>query len=131
MRRLPSKGGISMQYLTYEQYLQMGGALEEAAFAPLQARAQACIDALTHRRMAGETSARPCATRAAFALVEAMRAQEEHAGRCVATMANDGLSVTYADGGEPSAIYARIVREHLSGQTTPQGVSVLYAGVDA
>lgn len=119
-----------MEYLTHEQYCQMGGALSQQQFAQLALRARNCIDAVTHGRLARAGEAPEAAARAAFALVEAMHADAAYAGREVASMSNDDLSVAFAGGGAP-ARYAGIARAYLSGERAPDGTPLLYAGVDA
>ena len=48
------------------------------------------------------------------------------------SLVNDGVSVTYAAReGSPSGRWARLAREYLVGETTADGASLLYAGVEA
>ena len=66
-----------------------------------------------------------------FALVAAMHAEEGEEGREVTSLVNDGVSVTYAAReGSPAGRWARIAREYLLGETTADGVPLLYAGVE-
>ena len=47
------------------------------------------------------------------------------------SLVNDGVSVTYAArDGSPAGRWARIAREYLLGETTADGTSLLYAGVE-
>lgn len=43
-----------MQYLTYEEYLNMGGTLDKTAFERFSYRAKGIIDNATHNRITGE-----------------------------------------------------------------------------
>ena len=116
--------------LDYAGYRAMGGAAAENAFAGLEIRAEKCIARMTHGRLRGEAATRECVKQAAFALIEAMRQADEHGGRAVESLTNDGVSVKYAVE-EMQAAYARIMREFLAGETDERGVALLYAGVDA
>ena len=119
-----------MAYLTYAEYQQMGGALAETAFAPLEMRACKAVDALTHGRVREENPAREAVKRAVFALVAAMEGEEAHAGREVISMTNDGVGITYAQGGAQAGRWARMIREYLLGETTADGVALIYAGAE-
>lgn len=126
-------------YLTYDEYYDMGGAMtDEDAYARHAARADAIINRMTHGRIKDESPVRPCAMYAAFALIEAMHSDSIAAsdGREIASMTNDGMSVTYTNGGSSATIernkrYAGIVREYLEYETDANGTLILYAGVDA
>lgn len=123
--------------LTHEHYLEMGGAIADAAlFARLSARAEGMLHRLTHGRMRDEDPARPCAQYAAYALIEAMRADEQMdaGGREIASMSNDGVSVSYAVEGDAQRARARryegIVREYLAYEYDRHGTALLYAGCE-
>ena len=121
-----------MPLWTYARYQQLGGELAEADLAPLEMRASKVVDALTHGRARRESPPREAVERAVFALVAAMHAEEGEEGREVASLVNDGVSVTYAAReGSPAGRFARLAREYLSGETTADGVPLLYAGVEA
>ena len=120
-----------MAYLTYAEYQQTGGARSEAEFAALEMRAAKLIDALTHGRVREETPVREAVRQAALALVAAMDADGDNAGREVISMDNDGVSVAYAAGDTQAGRWARIAREYLRGEVTAAGVALTYAGVGA
>lgn len=78
----------------------------------------------------------------AFELIELMAGEEELGsvaqGRDVASVSNDGVSVSFASGGSGAASsansqarYMSIIRQWLDGATDANGVHVLYGGVDA
>ena len=120
-----------MPLLTYARYQQLGGELAEAVFSPLEMRASKVVDALTHGRARRDSPPREAVERAVFALVAAMHAQEGDEGREVTSLVNDGVSVTYAAReGSPAGRWAQIAREYLLGETTADGVPLLYAGVE-
>lgn len=117
-------------YLDYGQYLQMGGELDEDVFIRLEARARKCIDRLTHGRLRSEIPVRESVKQAMWGLMTAMQENDEHSGRAVESLTNDGVSVKYAAGGDGNARYAQIVREYLGDETAASGVGLMYAGVD-
>lgn len=132
-----------MAYLTYDEYKQMGGQLSEAAFSTLEFRASKALDMLTHGRVADEQPVREAVKLAVYALVGEMDADEKRAaaydGREVQSMSNDGVSVTFASGAQAgaeavraqNARYAGLLKSYLAGETTEDGLSLIYAGVGA
>ena len=125
-----------MEHLTYDEYMEMGGAAEPAAFSMLEVKANRLVDALTHGRLAGETPLRQTVKYCLMQLVDAMAADaamDGGSGREVAAVSNDGVSVSYAAGtsaGGAATRNARIVREWLDGEVSDRGVNLLYAGVE-
>ena len=115
-------------YLEYAQYAQMGGELAEEQFAWLEMRARKCIDRLTHGRLRNEMPVRESVKLAMWQLMQAMQQSDEHDGRQVESLTNDGVSVKYA--GVEGDRYAQIVKEFL-GDERAGGVGLMYAGVDA
>lgn len=131
-----------MAYLTYDEYEDMGGQLPDAAFSMLEFRARKAVDMLTHGRVADEQPVREAVKLAVYALVGEMDADEKRAaaydGREVQSMSNDGVSVTFASGAQgaeavraQNARYAGLLKSYLAGETTEDGVSLIYAGVGA
>ena len=124
--------------LTYAEYKEMGGNIDESNFNRHIARASATITRMTHGRILNESPVRDSVKYAAFDLVNAIcvDAQAGADGREIAAMSNDGISVTFATGGQSGAIsaaqrYAAIVRGYLESETDANGTMLLYAGVDA
>ena len=122
-------------YLEHEAYLEMGGSIaEEGVYKRYAARADSIIDRMTHGRIRDETPVRPCARYAAFALISNMCAEAED-GREAVSMANDGVSVSYASSGnaaiDRARRYAAIVSDYLQYEEDESGTPLLYAGVDA
>lgn len=129
-----------MEHLTYDEYMEMGGAAEQAAFSMLEVKANRLVDTLTHGRLAGETPLRQTVKYCLMQLVDAMAADaamDGGTGREVSSISNDGVSVTFEGGssaaraGSSTALRnTRIVREWLDGEVSDRGVNLLYAGVD-
>ena len=129
-----------MEHLTYEEYVRLGGSVDDERFSMLEARANRLVDTLTHGRLASETPLRTNVKYCMMQLIDAAAADAaigDGTGREVSAMSNDGVSVTFASsgttafGGSAASRNARIVREWLDGETTESGVMLLYAGVDA
>lgn len=129
-----------MDALSFEEYAAMGGAADAAVFPLLEARARRLVDQKTHGRLGGESPLRQTAKYCLLSLIDAMaadRALDGGTGRDVASVSNDGVSVSYVSyastvgANMAEARYLRIIREWLGGETTAEGVQLLYAGVDA
>lgn len=125
-------------YLSYEEYTGMGGGVSQSAYPRLEARARAQLDRMTFGRIKGEEPVRENVKYCMFDLIGAMEAEEGMgsmaAGREIASMSNDGVSVTFASGGSGSARaaaarYAAIARDWLADETAACGVPLLYARV--
>lgn len=128
-------------YLTYNEYLGMGGSVDENAFARLEAKARAHLDRITFGRLVNAEALPDSVKYCMFDLLNAASADESAgaiaAGREIAAMGNDGVSVTFASGATGnaaktvSARYAAIVRTWLAHETDSHGIPLLYSGVDA
>lgn len=123
-------------YITFDSYAAMGGGANDAAFTRLEMKARKLIDSATHGRIAEETPVRESVKMCAFELIEAIAAQEAETGpggREIASMSNDGVSISYntAETHSAQARFSRIIREWLGGEYTAGGVNLLYCGVDA
>lgn len=130
-------------YLTYNDYSDLGGTLDvdEEIYARFELKARRLMDRATRGRLASESPVRDCVKYCMLELIDAMYADEAftaaYAGRDIASMSNDGVSVSFAAGSQNSAAqdtharYLAKIRAWLDGETTSSGVSLLYAGVDA
>lgn len=140
-----------MQYLTYEEYLALGGSMAEAAFPLAELRARKRIDALTQGRVArmvnsprptatplGEGGKVPEAVKAAMMEVIAADAvcgaSAQAASPLVTAFTTDGYSERYGSGeGRAASVEAQLRRtlmELLDGEADGDGVPLLFAGVD-
>ena len=120
-------------YLAFDEYKGMGGTIDENAFKRCAMRAEALITRMTHGRIQNESPVRECVKYAAFDLVSAIASDMQMGadGRDVASMSNDGVSITFATADTAARRYAQIVRSYLDTQTDARGIPLLYAGVDA
>ena len=125
-------------YLSYEEYAEMGGGVDAAAFNRLAAKAEKTVDRATHGRLEGEVPIRDAVKNCVCELIEELRleenARELTGGRELSAMSNDGLSLSFAaqgDAGGDSARQNRILRAWLGDELSSGGVNLLYAGTDA
>lgn len=120
-------------YLTYEEYLGMGGSVEENAFARLESKARAHLDRATFGRLASIDPLPDSVKYCMFDLLNAVTGDESAgasaSGREIASMSNDGVSVTFSTSGKVSSRYTAIVRTWLATETDARGVPLMYPGV--
>lgn len=126
-------------YLNYEEYVGMGGGAPESAFPRFEAKARAHLDRITFGRLQNESPARDSVKFCMFDLINAVSGEESAgtmaAGREIASVSNDGVSLSFVSGGSgggaraSAARYGAIVRSWLANETTACGVPLLYAGV--
>lgn len=124
-------------YLTYDEYENMGGSAAEDLYPRLEAKARAQLNRVTFGRIVGEKPVRENVKYCMFDLISAIEADEGMGGltigREVASMSNDGVSVSFtasgSGGGTSAARYTAIVRSWLADETTACGIPLLYAGV--
>lgn len=119
-------------YLSYDDFVNMGGAIDEASFPRLEHRARAMIDRMTFGRVSAESPVRKSVQYACFELIREMSQAETSAGSIekeLAAVSNDGVSISYATAKGAGARYRDIVRNWLGGETTACGIPLLYKGV--
>lgn len=121
-------------YLTYDEYINMGGTISDASFSRFEHKARALIDLKTYGRVQHDNPVRDAVKYACFDLIQAMNSDEcatGSAGLAVSSMSNDGISVTYAGAVSAGSRYNAIIRDYLIAETNECGVPLMYAGVDA
>lgn len=128
-------------YLSLDEFEELGGAtgIEDEIFARLEAKARAQLDRLTFGRLKHETDVRENVKYCMVDLVNAIHADESAGaiatGREIASMSNDGVSISFsagsASGGSRgiSARYAGIVRSWMLNETDAHGLPLMYPGV--
>lgn len=90
---------MAEQYLTYEEYRNMGGEKTEEAFLSTERKTRAVVDYRTFRRLSGETAIPQEVKNCMFQLIQ-LDEQEDAAfrgdgGGAVASQSNDGVSISY------------------------------------
>ena len=114
-------------YLTFDEYKQLGGSLDEAAFNKYAYAAKAKIDYETHGRITVPSEAvKQCMIR----LIEIFE-KSDVTKDGVASFSHDGLSQTFtkptAEEFDGSA--SKVIKEYLAYETDENGVPLLYRGV--
>lgn len=128
-----------MAYLSHYEYKNLGGTIADVlVFERYLSRAAGLITRMTHGRVLNESPVRNAVKYAAFDLVNVIHADAQNGadGREIASMSNDGMSVTYVPGASNAAAAAAhrhgtIVRQYLEWEMDANGTPLLYAGVDA
>ena len=132
-----------MPYLDQAEYLEMGGTItedDELRYQRLESRASHAIDRATHGRIKAEKPVRNAVKFCVYEMIERYASDEAMAGmsgREIASMSNDGVSVSYvsgasASGGSASALRdTESIRAWLMDEVDGNGTPLLYAGVDA
>lgn len=120
-------------YLTYDEYMGMGGGALASAFPRLECKARAHIDRLTFGRLKHAESVSHAVKYCMFDLINAVEAEESNgsiaSGREIASMSNDGVSVTFSTSGKATSRYTAIVRGWLAMETDAYGLPLMYPGV--
>lgn len=124
------------QYLTYQQYEDWGGMLDEPAFTVAEIKARARIDALTMGRVA---HMREVPEQVQVAMMDIINvdgiysASAQAAAPVAASFTTDGYSESYGSAeSRTAAIEAQLtasIETLLNGITDDDGVPLLYAGV--
>ena len=127
------------QYLSYEEYLAMGGGMDAAAYPLAELRARKRIDALTLGRAAGlvAEAGAPEEVKAAMMEIMAVDATWSAAAQAQSPVAEsfstDGYSESYGSARERAEAAERRlnagVEALLAGLTDKNGVPLIYAGV--
>lgn len=122
-------------YLSYEEYLERGGTLDEAAFCPLAVKAQARIDALTYgrvRAMDETPDAVKDAMMSAIGVIGSCGAEALAASGALASFTTDGYSESYQGADErvqaANRALNREIEALLAGVTDDGGTPLTYAG---
>lgn len=126
-------------YLSYDEYADIGGTADKNSFVRMEVKARRIIDRATRNRLTAETPVRSCVKYCMYELIGAIASEDDlggiAAGREIASMSNDGVSVSFVSGSggaaSAQARYTGIVRAWLEGESTASGIHLLYAGVDA
>lgn len=135
-------------YLTYTEYTDMGGTLDETTFNDLEFEAESLVDWYTFNRLHNETEFPNALKRCVYKLLQYITAQQQVTGISsdseasesgvqsgIASQSNDGVSVSYNILSAKDVIESgkaqmeQIIRQYLSAVTNSLGQKVLYRGV--
>lgn len=121
-----------MQYLTYEEYTEIGGTLEETAFARHLYRACAFVDLYTQNRLESKKTVSQKVKACVRDLIEYLA--ENYSGKAVASKSQSAggvsESVSYATKttDEMSADMLCIVYDYLATEKDDYGTPLMYRG---
>lgn len=132
-------------YLTYEEYLNMGGTLDEAAFDDYLIDAEMLIDWYTFNRLENETVIPEKVKKCVYKLISLadMKSKAFVLGRevngegnaSVASQSNDGVSISYNTISASQALdliksdAENIIKQYLNGVVNSLGRKLLYRGI--
>ena len=125
------------QYLTYEEYVELGGTSSEQAFSLLEFRARKRIDRMTFSRVQGMEEVPEAVKLCMLSLIgidskAGIEAQVENP--VVTSFNNDGYSESYGkalSAADADAQMSASIRSMLWGETNDEGVPLLYRGCEA
>ena len=120
-------------YLTYSEYVTLGGTLTEAAFNRIERKVEAYLNRMTHDRVKDETPVRECVKLTVFDLIGVTaEADTQSVPDGAVSVSNDGVSVSYGSAqARDRAVATRkngILIDYLDGEVK-DGVPLLYGGV--
>lgn len=136
-------------YLTYEEYQNMDGTLDETTFLDFEFEAESVVNWYTFNRLKNEIEYPEALTRLMYRLIQLLQARAEALnitdtndseqtsgnGRSIASQSNDGVSISYnimsaselAEQCKNEMI--NIIKIYLSGVTNSLGRKLLYRGI--
>ena len=134
-----------MSYLSYEEYQNMGGTLEQSAFDDIAFEAQTRIDWYTFNRLQAETEIPEAVKRCMYYLIKLIQDQRNATGigaeggsstvGAIASQSNDGVSISYnvMSASETAKLIdeelKNTVQRYLQGVTNSLGQKLLYRGL--
>lgn len=134
-----------MSYLSYNEYVDMGGTLDETAFSELAFEAQSQIDWWTFNRLQNEAEQCEAVKKCMYRLIKLIDAQQKTTGiggdgsggvtGTIASQSNDGVSISYnvLSASEASQTIKEqlegVIQRYLQGVKNSLGQKVLYRGL--
>lgn len=135
-----------MGYITYEEYLEMGGTIDDdIVFSDYEFEARTIVDWYTFNRLQKEATYPEAVKRCVYKLISLAQAKAQAsllgdgdnsgASAAIASQSNDGVSVSYNILSASEIFNAsksemeNTVKKYLNGVTDSQGRKLLYRGV--
>lgn len=132
-------------YLTYEEYQNMGGALDEATFNDLEFEAEALVNWYTFNRLKNDTTFPDELKRlmkylinlasSQQGIIDASGSGDSTSGKVIASQSNDGVSISYNVLSAKDLIESvkteseQAIKMYLQGVMNEAGRKLLYRGV--
>lgn len=132
------KSRMKERYLTFEDYLTMGGALAASEFDELETIAEAHVDRYTFNRLRGEPSEkRPESLKLCVKMLIGLleRAAEKEADGLISSVSNDGVSVSYSASSpeQTETLLQNKIKStvylHLAAERAGDGTPLIFGGV--
>lgn len=121
---------FSNQYLTYQEYVSLGGSIEEMPFNILEFKVRKKIDDATFNRLVDLKEQIQEVKMCIYDLITELNKSEEQSNKSSESI--DGYSVSYktVDTTEQNKIYNKIIRDYLGESKLEDGTPYLYCGVE-
>ena len=120
-------------YLTFAQYAQYGGKLDDAVFLRWEYAARALVDRHTFKRVSKMAIIPESVKRLMFELIGMVEQQgKQQEAPAVTSFSTDGYSESYAKpltAEEAASAMDALVQQYLSGEADDTGTPLLYRGV--
>lgn len=119
------------QYLSYAEYRQLGGNLDEMPFNVLELRARKKVDERTLGRLKTLPSQITEVKTCIYQLIESMKRYDSQKSKNISSESTDGYSVSYGttESTEENKQYDDIIRDYLLTCKLEDGTPYLYCGV--
>ena len=119
------------QYLSYAEYKQLGGNLDEVPFNVLELKARGKVDERTLGRIKNLPNQITEVKACIYQLIETMNTNESRKAKNISSENTDGYSVNYgtSTSTEENKQYDDIIRDYLLTCKLEDGTPYLYCGV--
>lgn len=124
-----------MLYITFDEYLEMGGVLSNVDFLTAEASARAIVDRYTLNRIAEDFVLNKTSILYMYQLkhlmFELIQINNIYKNNNITSESNEGISVTYSvlKGTEKQDEYEQLIYNYLANYSNSEGVSLLFRGV--
>lgn len=138
-----------MTYLTFDEYQEMGGVLDETAFNDLEFEAETYVDWYTFDRLRNETEIPDRVKKCMYHIIKLLNDQitlfsndsgsggssDDSANKQIASQSNDGVSVSYNIISASEALELakndvnQTIKRYLQGLSNSLGRKLLYRGI--
>ena len=130
-----------MAYITYEEYVELGGMLDAASFTLVEVKAEGVVNWYTFNRLANDETFKPEVKKCMAQLIDLLDVKikafslGQASGSVVASQSNDGVSISYNTLGASDAIgfcdneTKQIIESWLYNSRNEAGVPIMYRGV--
>lgn len=128
-----------MSYLTYEEYIEYGGHLDNVSFSRLEYRAEVYVDKVSFGKLRKETKIPEAVKRLIFELVHLINTSadisKEDYTPTISSEGNDGYSISYNAGSIVGVEMAQkqiasMIEDYLANVRTESGEPLLYCGLN-